>query len=399
MTDRGPPKKILFVDHAPQMAEGLKKMLGSQPADWDVQIVKSASLALERIATQTFDVVVADVSQAALGGVSVLRHVMENHPDTIRLSISGERGSEAAVRAPQVAQKILARPDDPARLKEAIERIARLKGQMRDENMRALISQIDGLPAIPAVCRELNTALARDEVSMRDVTAVVEKDPALTAKILQVVNSSFFGLGRRVVNLQDAVNYLGTSMLQGLVTGMSMWRAIEGIRPQVTAELERVQRRCQSTGLLARRMFDKDRFRAEEAFLSGLLHDVGLTLFLVYLPERLDRIRAVAVKEGKSDEAVEPGLYDITHAELGAYLLDSWGLPFNVIEAVAFHHRSSELGHTELDVVDAVHIAQALVYAHRRGGDVLAALDPAYTDRLGVTPAVLAQWVQWAKES
>jgi HD-like signal output (HDOD) protein len=398
MSDRGAPKKILFVDHAPQMAEGLKKMLGSQPADWDVQIVKTATQAIERIGQESFDVVVADVSQAAFGGVSVLRHVMEHHPDTIRLSIAGERGSEAALRAPQVSQKLIARPDDPARLKEAIDRISRLRDRMRDENMRALVSQIDGLPAMPAVCRELNQALARDEVSMRDVTHVVEKDPALTAKILQLVNSSFFGLGRRVVQLQDAVAYLGTSMLQGVVTGMSMWRAIEGVRPQVTSELERIQRRCQSTGMLARRMFDKDRFRAEEAFLSGLLHDVGLTMLLVYLPERLDRIRATAVREGKTEEEVEPSLYDIDHAELGAYLLDAWGLPFNVIEAVALHHRAHELGHKDMEVVDAVQIAQALVYAHRRGLDVSSSVSPSYLQKLGVDDR-LELWSMWAKES
>jgi HD-like signal output (HDOD) protein/CheY-like chemotaxis protein len=398
MSDRGAPKKILFVDHAPQMAEGLKKMLGSQPTDWDVQIVKTATQAIELIGQESFDVVVADVSQAAFGGVSVLRHVMDHHPDTIRLSIAGERGSEAALRAPQVSQKLIARPDDPARLKEAIDRISRLRDRMRDENMRALVSQIDGLPAMPAVCRELNQALGRDEVSMRDVTHVVEKDPALTAKILQLVNSSFFGLGRRVVQLQDAVAYLGTSMLQGVVTGMSMWRAIEGVRPQVTSELERIQRRCQSTGMLARRIFEKDRSRAEEAFLSGLLHDVGLTMLLVYLPERLDRIRATAVREGKTEEEVEPSLYDIDHAELGAYLLDAWGLPFNVIEAVALHHRAHELGHKEMEVVDAVQIAQALVYAHRRGLDVGSSVSPNYLQKLGVDDR-LELWSMWAKES
>jgi len=187
-------------------------------------------------------------------------------------------------------------------------------------------------------------------------------------------------------------------MLQGVVTGMSMWRAIEGVRPQVTAELERVQRRCQSTAMLARRMFDKDRFRAEEAFLSGLLHDVGLTMLLVYLPERLDRIRATAVRENKTDEEVEPSLYDIDHAELGAYLLDAWGLPFNVIEAVALHHRAHELGHKELEVVDAVQIAQALVYAHRRGTDLAKAVDLDYAKRLGVDDK-LELWGMWAKES
>jgi HD-like signal output (HDOD) protein len=332
----------------------------------------------------------------SLDGVSVLTQVMQRSPDSIRLVLSGDAEPEQAMRAVPVAHQFLAKGCDAESLKATVSRISRMRDRMHDENMRALIGEIDGLPAVPAICQELNRTLAQTDFSMRQVASVVEKDPAVCAKILQLVNSSFFGVGRKITQVHDAVAYLGASMLKNLVTSVTLWRTLEGVRPAAISQLQRVHTRCQTVGGLARLMMGKDRARSEEAFISGLLHDIGMTLLIAYLPERYDRVSAEMLKTGLSFYEVERSLYTVDHAEVGAYLLDAWGLPFQILEAVAFHHSAPNLGHTRMEPADAVYIAQAMLDARDRGQDFDECVDLSYLAQMGVE-AELPEWTNLLK--
>jgi len=273
-------------------------------------------------------------------------------------------------------------------LTATIGRIRRMRSRLHDDNMRDLIGSIEGLPVLPAVCRELNSVLARPDYAIRDVALVVEKDPSLCAKLLQVVNSSFFSVGRKMTTVQDAISYLGTTMLKNLVMSISLWRSLEEARPEAISRLQRVHTRCQRVAVLSRKIMSSSRTRAEEAFVAGLLHDIGETLLIVYLPERWERATKQSQATGKPMYEVEQDLYHVDHAELGAHLLDAWGLPFPVLEAVAFHHTAPELEHTSLETADAVYIAEQLVHARDAGKDPETILEPAYLERLDVADQV-----------
>jgi putative nucleotidyltransferase with HDIG domain len=274
---------------------------------------------------------------------------------------------------------------DMEQLTATIGRIRRMRMRLQDENMRALIGSIEGLPVLPSVCRELNAILTKPDYSLRDLAQVVEKDPALCAKLLQTVNSSFFSVGRRLTTVQDAISYLGTTMLKNLVTSVSLWRSLEEARPEALSKLARVHTHCQRVAAMSRRLMAGSRARAEEAFVAGLLHDIGETLLIIYLPERYERASQTAQQTGKPFHEVERELYDVDHAELGAHLLDAWGLPFPVLEAVAFHHSAPELEHTALESADAVYLSELLVSAKEKGIDPKTVLDDTYLTQIGAT--------------
>jgi HD-like signal output (HDOD) protein len=391
-------KRILFVDDEPALLDALRRMLRPLRGEWDVQVESSPKAALERLDLEHFDVVVADMRMPSIDGVSVLTHVMQRHPEVIRIVLSGQTELESAMRAVPVAHQFLSKPCDAERLKETINRISKMRDRLADPKMRALLGEVDGLPTLPTVCRELNQTLAREDFSIRDVSDIVEKDPALCAKILQLVNSSFFGVGRRLTYVHDAVSYLGTTMLKNLVTTVTLWREIEAARPGALAQISELHRHSQRIAVLARKMFGKDRYRAEEAFAAGLLHDLGMTLMVAYLPDRFSEIDALAKREGIGFVAAERRLFDVGHAEMGAYLLDAWGIPFSVLEAVSWHHDAPGLGHTRLESVDAVYIAQELVEPSVVGGPPGAALAPEYLAKLGVQND-LPTWVAWLTEA
>jgi HD-like signal output (HDOD) protein len=284
-----------------------------------------------------------------------------------------------------MAQTQLVSARDAEQLTATIGRIRRMRTRLNDENMRALIGSIQGLPVLPAVCRELNAVLGKPDYALREVAQVVEKDPALCAKLLSLVNSSFFSLGRRLSTVQDAISYIGTSMLKNLVMSLSLWRQLEEARPEAASHLQRVHTRCQRIAVLSRKIMSASRVRAEEAFVAGLLQDIGETLLIVYLPERYEHARTHAEQTGISFHQAERDLYGIDHAELGAHLLDAWGLPFPVLEAVAFHHNAPELEHDALETADAVYVAESLFHARESNVDPASVLDPVYLERIAAT--------------
>lgn len=284
-----------------------------------------------------------------------------------------------------VQHQLVVNACDMEQLTATIGRIRRMRMRLHDENMRDLIGSIEGLPVLPSVCRELNTIMAKQDFALRDLAQVVEKDPSLCAKLLQVVNSSFFSVGRKMSTVQDAIAYLGTTMLKNLVMSVSLWRSLEEARPEAISRLQRVHTRCQRVAMLSRKIMSSSRTRAEEAFVAGLLHDIGETLLIVYLPERWERATKQAQATGKRLQEVEQELYKVDHAELGAHLLDAWGLPFPVLEAVAFHHTAPELEHTSLETADAVYIAESLCHAREMGLDPETVLDKAYLERIDAT--------------
>ena len=398
MSESAHPKRILFIDDEPALLDSLTRVMRPLKSEWEIQVESSPRAALDRLAKESFDVVVTDLRLPALNGVPVVSQVMELSRDSIRVTLSSSTRPPKAELPESSARMSIPGNAEFDLLRETVERITRMRERMHDENMRALISDIDGLPAVPAVCQELNRTLAQNDFSMRDVASVVEKDPALCAKILQLVNSPFFGVSRKLTQLHDAVSYLGTSMLRNLVTSVTLWRTLEGVRPAAIGQLSRVHLRCQRVGGLARRIMGKDRVRAEEAFVSGLLHDIGITLLIAYLPERYDRITAEMLKTGLSFYEVERSLYSVDHAEIGAHLLDAWGLPFQVLEAVAFHSSAPNLRHTRLEPADAVYIAQTLLDARDRNQEIDECLDSTYLQQLGAEKQ-LAEWCDWMKET
>ena len=388
-------KRILFIDDEPVLLEGLRRMLRPLRTEWELEFESSSLAALTRLDTERFDVVVTDMQMPSVDGVGVLTHVMHKQPHAIRLVLTGYAQLESSMRAVPLAHQFLLKPCEPERLKAAIHRISRMQAGLRQPELRALVGGIRALPAMPAVCKELNELLARPDFTVRQVSAIAEKDAAVCAKILHIVNSAFFGLGRRVTYVHDAVSYLGTTLLKNLVTAVSLWQAMDDVPPALREEQEKIHHRSQAVAALARRMLGADRTRREEAFVAGLLHEVGQMVLIAHVPERYSEVQKLAGDRAIPVHCAERELLGVDHTQVGAYLLDAWALPYPILEAAAHHHGAEQLEHTSLELADAVYIANVLVEANEAGESGAARLGANYLARIGVA-GELEHWARWA---
>jgi HD-like signal output (HDOD) protein len=220
-------------------------------------------------------------------------------------------------------------------------------------------------------------------------------DMSMTAKMLQLVNSAFFGLRRHVSSPGEAVKLLGLDTIKALVLSMQIFSHFDHQQEGAFA-LDILWQHSLATSTCAKRIAQEeqqDRQVVDHAFMAGLLHDVGTLILAANLPDLYRAARVQAQAHGTTVWEAERALLGTTHAEIGAYLLGLWGLPDPIVEALAFHHCPSACPDQHFSPLTAVHIANALVHTEDspEAGGTAVALDSAYVAQLGLSER-LSTW-------
>jgi HD-like signal output (HDOD) protein len=265
------------------------------------------------------------------------------------------------LRAVPVAHQFLTKPCDATMLRVAVERACHLKALLSDEGLQRMVGELGELPALPRVYQALTRALADPSTSLQQVAKIVEQDVGISAKILQLVNSAVFGLSQSMTNVRSAVSYLGTHTLKNVVLSLAVFRAFEAETVIPGFSMEVLQRHVQLTARIAVHL-PAPKHLMDVLLVSGMLHDVGKLILAWKLPARLKEALTTAREEGCPLYRAEMRQADITHAEVGAYLLGLWGLPYTVVEAVALHHAPTRVPHQGFDAVAAVYVANLLAH-------------------------------------
>jgi HD-like signal output (HDOD) protein/CheY-like chemotaxis protein len=354
-------RRILFVDDEPKVLEALRRMLRPQRNTWDMAFAPGGEAALALMEASPFDVVVSDMRMPVMDGAALLCRVRELYPQMVRIVLSGHTELSTALRVVPVAHQFLAKPCDPEMLRVAIERACHLKALLNDEPIRRTVAALGDLPSVPRTYEALTQALADPDTPLQKVSNIVEQDVGVSAKVLQLVNSAFFGVAHSVTNIQSAVSYLGINTLKNLVLSVEIFRAFKPQRDLPGFSLEKLQRHAQLTAHIAARL-PVPKHLADIAVVAGMLHDIGKLILAWKLSEHFEKVLSEARDVGCPVYEVEERVDGFSHAEIGAYLLGLWGIPYSVVEGVALHHGPNRVPHENFDVVSAVYVANLLAH-------------------------------------
>lgn len=379
--------RTLFVDDEVDVLEGLENRLRRLRRSWKMSFAVGGEAALKELEKDPYDVIVSDMRMPGIDGAALLEQVAGRFPQMVRIILSGQTEHEQILRALPVAHQFLSKPCDAAVLEQAVERACSLRTLLADEQVQELVSGTNRLPALPRLYVELGEVVNKPDTSLADAAAVVAQDVAMTARILQIVNSSFFGMGRNVVDVKDAISYLGLNALRAVVLTVSLFEALDEGSIRVGFSLERLQEHSLRTATLAARLVPSVE-RAQTAFSSGMLHGIGDLLLSGSRPDFYARALERAEETGLALHCAEQEVHGFTHAEVGAALLALWGIPYPIVEAVAYHHRPSTSLEAEFGVVGAVHVADCLAHELESEGaethEKKAPLDEAYLRKVSV---------------
>ncbi|NCD33386.1 MAG: HDOD domain-containing protein [Spartobacteria bacterium] len=390
--------RIIFVDDEQDVLDGLQCMLWPRRNQWNMLFVSSARDAIALMKDAAFDVIVTDMRMPDMDGSQLLEHVITEYPQTIRFILSGYSDKEMIFKSLGPTHQFLAKPCDSDVLQRSIEHALNMREMFNQPKVQKVLSKVKTIPGLPLLYNEIVAILNSSDPSIRRVGRIIEKDMAMSAKVLQLVNSAFFGVRKHIDNIQQAISLLGLETLRSLVLMTSLFSgfkkdSVEGFSyNQLMLHTLRVAQ-------LARVIAEMERFphiEMDNMFTAGLLHDVGKLLLINNLPdEYAAALRLVAHDDYRLADA-ELEVFGITHAEAGAYLLGLWGLPDNILNAVAYHHTPQESLLRQFSALSVVHIANALDnHSYPQPTTHGVALNMDYIKRLGIADH-LPRWQEIA---
>ncbi|MBN1173675.1 MAG: HDOD domain-containing protein [Micromonosporaceae bacterium] len=353
-------RHVLFIDDQPGILSGLERMLCPMRSQWRMTFVCHASEAIDVLSAEPVDVIISDMRMPDVDGVALLREVRARWPETVRIILSGYADQGAALRSVPVAHQFLAKPCDPAVLSAKVQDAFDLQDRLSRPELRRLVGGLSALPSAPRSFSAITEALSEPEVSLKNVASIIERDPGCATKLLQLVNSAFFGLPRQVTRVSEAVAYLGASRVRDVVLAAEVADMFHCSTPDLAMIVQEVNEHSALVATEARQRV-KPRF-AHDAFTAGILHDIGRLALATIAPETYGPIERKR-QAGADLVQLENAAFGANHTDVGAYLLRLWGLPLSLIDAVARHHDEETLSPDDHPIVVAVAAAEAAAEA------------------------------------
>ncbi|MGC9196423.1 MAG: HDOD domain-containing protein [Syntrophobacteraceae bacterium] len=382
-------KKILFVDDEANVLDGLRRILRDMRREWEMEFASSGEQAIEILGSIAIDVVVTDMRMPGMDGRRLLEKVKQSYPQIVRIILSGYSEKDLILSSVGLAHQFLSKPCDIETLRATVARACAMRELLEDQYLIELVSSIDALPSLPSVYKEIIEEVNSENGSLEKIGEIISRDAGMSAKLLQLVSSAFFGLPEGSKSIARAVNMLGIETIKTLVLSVNIFSQYE--RPGL-ALISKLWDHSLGTGMIAKSIARSQKLDQDEPFLAGLLHDVGKLILLDKLPQKYEEALNLSEASGCPLWEAEQTVLGTTHAQIGAYLMGIWGLSGTLVEAIAFHHCPGKSSNSAFTTLTAVHLADWAQHSGRAKGRKYG-LDMEYLKKLGVSEKLYEHFI------
>ena len=356
-------RRILFTEDEPNVLRGLRRLFQSMEMQWDVVFAESAQAALHLLEQAPLDVLVSDIRMPGMDGAQLLTTVAERYPHLIRIILSGHADQRTILQSVMSAHQYLAKPCDPELLQATIARACALCDKLTDTSLQRAVCGLRTLPSSPDLYLQLCKTIEDVNCPLEQIGSIMARDIAMTAHLLKLVNSAFFGVHGAVSSPFKAVELLGRDLIKALAVSSNFFAPCD---PACLRQLDlaAVYRRGLETAILAKKIAQEVCLQprvADEAYTAGLLHGVGKLVVACNLEASYREVCNLIHQQELTDWEAERSVLGTTHAEIGAYLIELWGLPQPIIESLAFYNCLSTSSERSFGPWSAVYIARILI--------------------------------------
>jgi HD-like signal output (HDOD) protein len=228
------------------------------------------------------------------------------------------------------------------------------------DQIKERIQSIIQLPALPAVAMEVVDLVDNPKTSASKLGKVISTDQALTAKVLKIANSPFYGFPKKISTIDFAIIVLGFDALKEIIISISLVSSLQK-KSDSYLDARAFWDHAISTGVIARRLARDLGYRVSgEVFVGGLLHDMGISILHRYFYNEFKRIVEIVRETNLTFLEAEESVLGTTHAEVGGWLAERWNLPDHLIEALSLHHAPGKARRNP-DLVSLIHCADVFV--------------------------------------
>jgi putative nucleotidyltransferase with HDIG domain len=331
---------VLFVDDDPSALRGIEHLIADANVDWVCDFAMSGDEAIEMMAEERFEAIVTDMRMPGMDGAALLNFVSDHHPNIVRVIWSRPSDREAVLRSVDAMHQFLPKPCDAAVLKTTIDRACSLRDLLVSDSLQRLVGSVKSLPSVPAIYRELTSELRNEDASASSLGQIIAQDAAMTAKVLQLVNSAIFCLRYPVSDPVKAVSLLGASTLKSLVLAIGIFQEFDRVGSGGFSA-DGLMHHCLHVSRIAKLIGQSERLERhvlDDAITAATLHDIGKLILHSIDSKTCDQARQKSELDDIPLWQAERAILGADHAAVGAYLLSSWGLPQPIVEIVALHH-------------------------------------------------------------
>lgn len=349
-------KRILAVDDNLLILKSLRRLFAH--SDYEITIFEEPLNALEYLESNTVDVVISDMKMPVMSGYEFLSEVKKKYPNVFRIVLSGYTDEKVVMEALKhnIAKLYISKPWNDVELIKRIDQIFETEKQLNNETVRVIIRNLDELPSLKeSYIRIINLIDADKEI--QEIAQAIEADPPLTMKLLHIANSAFFGL--KTGSVKHAAAFLGLNNIRNLVMSTAIidqTGAFNNSNMYVKTMWNHALLTNQVLQMLYERFLSKK--LDNESYSAGLLHNIGIATMHQVFGEAYRTVLQNMDEGGHYIIHEEMTQFNVSHQEVGAYLIRWWDLPFPLIEAALYHHHPLDSGVVHTDLVYAVHIAQ-----------------------------------------
>ena len=382
--------KVLFVDDEPHILRSIQRLVMRRP--YTALYAESGKEALQILKTNAVDAVVSDMMMPGMNGYELLQQVKNLYPSAARIILSGF--AEARIIQNAVMQGIatayLLKPLEIDILVNILKQCQTMRDHLNDASVRNAILSAGPLPVLSQRRREL-LALIEAESSADDIVRAVELDSAVSTNILRLANSSFYGHKASVGSIKDAIVFMGVGAVKSILWALTIIDE-RHLPLDSSLRLRRLQDNsalvCRLTNALYKEL--NGRMIPDAARSMGLIHDMGMFLLEIRMPDRIHAISNILAQPRDPSlppADIEKSSFGAGHAEIGAYLLDLWSFPRICVIAALYHHQPAQnhLSPEEQRMISILHLADRYVWRKFGPPDLMAEFEesPAAYEILG----------------
>lgn len=367
---------ILFVDDEQYIIDGIKRMMHPYKNEWDLYFALNGADGLQLIEENHISVIITDMRMPNMNGAELLEIVQKKYPEVIRIILSGHSDEELILKSINNVHQFLAKPCNSENIVNTIRKTFYLKNFLNSKNLEKVINGIKELPSIPDLYLKIESELNSNSVSLNKVSEFISHDLGISVKILQIVNSAFFGTPTKIANIDNAVNLLGINTIKSIILYLNFndyYKSYTSFHPFLEKFWHHSFKVARSAQIISQKETN-NQYLSKEAYAAGLMHDIGKFILLQY-----DGYASKILSKGNVKiTPLEYEMLGVSHAEVGAYLLALWNLPNQIIEAVAFHNKPHI--HNDFNLSTAVYAANLL--SHENYNERIECLDKRIINRL-----------------
>ncbi|TQV78478.1 HDOD domain-containing protein [Denitrobaculum tricleocarpae] len=357
--------RVIFVDDEPNILRGLQRTFRRLRNEWDMDFLDGGEAALSHLSENPVDVIVSDMRMPGVDGAQLMTEAARTHPESLRIILSGEADREMTFRTVGVSHQFLPKPCNTDSLCEKIQRSLAAKSKLPRADLQLAVSGTACLPVSEEALQSLKVAVEGDSSSLEDAADIFASEPGLAAKILQLANSAYFGIGQSVNSPAEAVRLLGIDIIRPLVD-KGCFQPMSATPALNSAVFGNTLAQAKTMATLAQKAASEAQASPAEielARVAGLLHNIGRLVICTNFPNCYTGLESGGAVDPAALSQQEDQAFNCTQDDVGGYLALLWGLPDPVSSAIAYQTTPG----TAPDPRDTVLLA--LQAARQAGGD------------------------------